>query len=828
MYEISFDDKMQTCKPTGKAIAVISNRLKRTELSYENFRTAVGEYGCTFSPAIFSGSRKTKNFIQQQIFALDFDSGIPFCNVKSIAERYSIPILFAYKTFSYTPEHEKFRVIFALSQVVKDVHTAKIITCILMRIFQHSDKACSDPARMFFGGKGLLYVSKTETKLDVKLLLFSFADYMCEFYGEKHYTQHLRSFYKNLNVPVKGCLPVTQELEHGDFCTISSLYNEGNVHFSPDQSEIPDLASHKSRRKVTRNFDFEILFQRCRLFHDFADGSAYYYYNELFLLAANLCNIEKGKNEFLRILNSEQNKGWEAYHKRNWNTILNAIIKADYKPESCTICPHEAECHHQKNMILTAKLRKGHVRIIHQPDYVSLEEAVSHFRNNFIQSAKMHDNAIHIHTAQTGIGKTHICLEYLRNAEKPYIFAVPTYQLMQEIYRKARAMGIENIIATPELPEDLSPLLQEQLSHYYKIGAGNQALEFLRKEYQNMSPESQDHMLLKEYFSRLEKAQSFQGHIITTHARLLVMQKGVFRTHKLIVDEDIIRQAYNTDSALREDIETVIRNRLFPRNIEEYLEKLLQHKGYYYSTKRFRLSDASGILDGLSGISSNILGLLEARALYCGEEDITFIQERPLLDCKIIILSATADPEIYRSLLKGREVLYYPSKKAKYLGKVVQYMDHSYSRYCLNHTENILDKLKERIEEDTVITFKAYEEQFDTVYHFGNTEGVNCLAGKNLSVIGIPNVRDYVYGLYGMLASADVQDDVMSQYLTEHNGYEFYLHTYKDPLLRRFQLWMISSQLEQAVGRARLLRNDCVVKVFAGFPVEQAVFCEIK
>ena len=202
-----------------------------------------------------------------------------------------------------------------------------------MRIFQHSDKACSDPARMFFGGKGLLYVSKTETKLDVKLLLFSFADYMCEFYGEKHYTQHLRSFYKNLNVPVKGCLPVTQELEHGDFCTISSLYNEGNVHFSPDQSEIPDLASHKSRRKVTRNFDFEILFQRCRLFHDFADGSAYYYYNELFLLAANLCNIEKGKNEFLRILNSEQNKGWEAYHKRNWNTILNVIIKADYKPE---------------------------------------------------------------------------------------------------------------------------------------------------------------------------------------------------------------------------------------------------------------------------------------------------------------------------------------------------------------------------------------------------------------------------------------------------------------------------------------------------------------
>ena len=36
--------------------------------------------------------------------------------------------------------------------------------------------------------------------------------------------------------------------------------------------------------------------------------------------------------------------------------------------------------------------------------------------------------------------------------------------------------------------------------------------------------------------------------------------------------------------------------------------------------------------------------------------------------------------------------------------------------------------------------------------------------------------------------------------------------------------WMISSQLEQAVGRARLLREDCTVIVYAGFPVEQAEY----
>ena len=38
------------------------------------------------------------------------------------------------------------------------------------------------------------------------------------------------------------------------------------------------------------------------------------------------------------------------------------------------------------------------------------------------------------------------------------------------------------------------------------------------------------------------------------------------------------------------------------------------------------------------------------------------------------------------------------------------------------------------------------------------------------------------------------------------------------------QTWLLSSQLEQAVGRARLLREDCQVFVYAGFPVEQAKY----
>jgi hypothetical protein len=46
--------------------------------------------------------------------------------------------------------------------------------------------------------------------------------------------------------------------------------------------------------------------------------------------------------------------------------------------------------------------------------------------------------------------------------------------------------------------------------------------------------------------------------------------------------------------------------------------------------------------------------------------------------------------------------------------------------------------------------------------------------------------------------------------------------TYKNEQLRELQLYFISKELEQCIGRARLLRNDCTVLVFSNFPVEQS------
>ena len=105
-------------------------------------------------------------------------------------------------------------------------------------------------------------------------------------------------------------------------------------------------------------------------------------------------------------------------------------------------------------------------------------------------------------------------------------------------------------------------------------------------------------------------------------------------------------------------------------------------------------------------------------------------------------------------------------------------------------------------------------------------EGINALKGKDLSVVGLPNLDEVVYGLYAMRAGASLAKVHMYPQRITYQNKSFFLNTYKDETLRMVQTWLLSSQLEQAVGRARLLRENCRVFVYAGFPVEQAKYID--
>jgi hypothetical protein len=134
----------------------------------------------------------------------------------------------------------------------------------------------------------------------------------------------------------------------------------------------------------------------------------------------------------------------------------------------------------------------------------------------------------------------------------------------------------------------------------------------------------------------------------------------------------------------------------------------------------------------------------------------------------------------------------------------------------------VFEQIETRTGSEYLITFKKYKRG---ELYFGNTEGCNHLAGKNIDVVGTPYQVDFVYTLFAYTIGCDFDEDakLIPNLPITHNGYRFRFTTYEDETLQNIHLWMIESELEQAVGRARLLRRDCTVNLFSNFPLAQAV-----
>ena len=121
-----------------------------------------------------------------------------------------------------------------------------------------------------------------------------------------------------------------------------------------------------------------------------------------------------------------------------------------------------------------------------------------------------------------------------------------------------------------------------------------------------------------------------------------------------------------------------------------------------------------------------------------------------------------------------------------------------------------------------MITFKKYH---TGDLYFGNTAGCDYLTGKDIDVIGTPHQPEWIYKLfaYSLGLDFDAEATLRPHIPVTHNGYNFRFTSYQDQVLRAIQFYLIESELEQAVGRARLLRCDCTVNLFSNFPLCQAV-----
>lgn len=140
-------------KPQGKQCGWVQKSLTQVNITIENLADAL-VHGASFKPGVLAGGNKAENWIEQQLFGLDFDDGI------RIEEAYNKVILlgikpcFMYTTFSHKEDHHKFRMIFCNDKVITDGNTRDKLQAALMGVIGGIDEVCFNRDRMFFGGKG--------------------------------------------------------------------------------------------------------------------------------------------------------------------------------------------------------------------------------------------------------------------------------------------------------------------------------------------------------------------------------------------------------------------------------------------------------------------------------------------------------------------------------------------------------------------------------------------------------------------------------------------------------------------------------------------------
>lgn len=709
--------------------------------------------------------------------------------------------------------------LFTIREELEDRRTFEYFQDVLCCIFD------TEPSNYFYDE------SATSYDVSIYTILLAFVDYVRNQSNERHYKEKIKRFHEARKIDMIESMPMIHLLNNGKYSlTPTEHYTSGydvRERLAPEKLKGNTQAQTKTRdkhkRAVYRNFNWDNLYESCSLYRSFYDGDDFNDMEQVFLLARNLCGAENGKKHFLDIVSKKQADSYCA--SMNWKEILTAIIKGNVPLAPCEQCQYCEHCQHAENMLSTAKPHRFEVRQLKSERYVSLEEVSADLRCAFDRAINAQDNFIYIIKAQTGAGKTETYLQYMKQSEKSFLIAVPTHELKKEIHRKAVAMGINIICCTPDLDEYiLSNELRQEIDNLYAIGAGEFALKYLTEQLRTMQHTAPDYVQISAYLDALKHSCRSKGHIITTHARLMHMGQEVLDSHEVIIDEDILRTAINTNSVSMADLKTARSLGIFSGEVQSRLNYLYMNRGYRKLNKLYLNKDEK-TLRKLGGISSDICGLLGSEYVYMTANMVHYLSDGSLPQGKLVILSATADAELYKIFYPERHFDFHECRKARYKGRINQHTDCSYSGYILEKHPEKVSALFQSTKEDVVITFKSIEHEFNTKYHFGNVEGLNLLGGKNLAVIGLPNKPDFVYCLYGMRAGLELNTTPnMYVHRIEQDGYSFSLNTFKDEILQKIQTWMLSSQLEQAVGRARLLRNDCTVTVYAGYPVEQAVF----
>lgn len=821
IFKVTISDIPLSAKPqTNKEIGKIKYSCKTViTTTFPLFAQSVVKY--TFCPAEMAGTN-SKSWIAQQTFVLDFDSGFTpddfFDRIKGLNMD---PPNIVYTSFSDSPAKRKFRVIFVLDDKISDFDEAQYTREGLLALFPEADSSCKNADRIFFPGKEVIYYNETPA-------FINYFTSLC----------HSALMTKNKN---KGLKWGKKRQSYSVSIGLADISTEAKI----------------------RHFDWNKACNEIKILNKFLNGQYHLKYGELFGLATNLQFIEGGLkimrdrmvevNEMGGGFDTSDNDG--KLYKYKHGSVLK-IVKYGYAPMKLENFSPFSEDHEYQNVFDLVNFKRGRVEVLNPSSLISLNDAEHSLDSNFkrvlneiseksTQTGRdifddcQHDNPfrndckIYIFKVSTGIGKTKL-LENLSNT----LIALPTNNLKEEVSNRMKvAHCVTPAYATFSVCE-----VNEKLSVLQECGLYNISSNIIKAIAEDkltlngkrISVNEVDIKKAQSYLSDNKTCRDTEETVITTHTRAIFDCN--FKHQTIVFDEDPLPYLIEIGESKLDYSAfdgTQFRQEISP--IENYYRNLLGAN--YIDENKLFTTGGNKFDEHCAEIRrGDITRLLNAKYVYKDSTDTTKVHyckvNRLPAAKSIIIMSATAPVELYKKLY-GSRVEAIDISNINHAGIIEQYTKRSFSAYQMQKYSNeIYKEVWQIIGSSPVITHLKYQNKFKKNFckhYFGNCSGGDDLKGCDIAVVGTPHKPVYVYFFYAKICGIELggSDNNLSNRVIEWNNFRFSFFTFDNPDLREIQLSLIESDLLQAVGRNRTIREVCKTYLFSSLPlsVSQRFIC---
>jgi hypothetical protein len=805
-YQITINPTPIKSKPSksDKSIGIIYNNLKiKTGITANEIATIVQQpFGYTWSGGIFNGPVKNENWLSQSVIGLDFDNKESIIYPEDVIkrlEKYTITPQIWYRTFSSTDQLLKFRIMLLLDTKIKDAGHHDVLMRGLKAVFPEADPKCFRKGGFFFAGTDSQIISTEEIKTSTL-------------------TEHLSL---ELITKEKGRTRSIAPLKASSFLVGGEFGEKGNLLYNNNnnkQRNSPNTAGAIPEGNEQLNIDWNLARHKVKIIDRFLNGE-WLHHDQLFGLATNLINFKGGRKLMKETMLKYNEQGLTEYTDNNFN-IFPYLSIVYYSPLPINEFSKFPEDQHIYDLQTELLNQRGKIQVLEVINKIPLKEAVQKLKNHFEYTLKSTElDKIHILKLPTAIGKTRL----LSSVSKAAI-SFPTNDLKEEVTKR---MTIPYQM-TPNTIRFTDERINNLIDYYYSMGLHQKAVAVLHNIVSGRftyTVNSEDLSQAIGYLDQLEKCMKSEETVLTTHTRAI---HSKFSHDTLIFDEDPLGSLVQINHVKISDLFaiglTLEKGRQDLTNVINILESANKGEIKPSPTLLINLDELVEKVSDSKWADSNIFGFFSSSFFVKNSLDpniIHYVNKVDLpKDKKVIILSATINPTIYKYLF-GDRIEVFDVGDVEQKGKIIQHTKRSCSRKGL---KKYAKQISEEVGEKKVITFKSMKNEFsnasDEIY-FGNCSGYNTLAGEDLVVVGTPHRNNVEYLLLAKILGIDFKpsDTTMGYKEIEYNGFRFMFNCYDHPELREIQLGLIESDLIQAIGRARTLRTDATVEVYSNFPL---------